>query len=956
MPTSYPQQVELPFIADKLTNLPQNVEQLNATTLNVTGPTTLDITGYGTPYSNYNPAKIINYAAGEVVEDIPIWHPASGYHTPQAMEAINVIGSTNPAKYNYSTLTIGNNSYDPLRPWGEKELGRTWFDTTNLAYVPYYDQFIFPNRGERLSRWGALADHSTVDVYEWVKSTVPPSEYAKLAQTEALDADIPDSEKASGDVALQQTYSRDRIWHAIPVAWSKTGTLEGGHPSFNSSYTSRLYFGINKVWIQHGLFSQYGIEPGMRIGAWSPTEHKPYSELVLSDQISKVITYDGNETAPLVSPLTTTISGTTFSILVTSSKYTEQTGQLIFSDPGIIIVPIVDGEGNAIGSNVYVSIRVTDVDTKLYEDLLIWQESTTSTSSTPSLELKNYLANETWEFISELFGISIKVSLPQASSFQGISLQQAIIQALSDKINVKDAIATVSLVEFPLDLGYSGILSNDPADAVNSVPNPINNRVNSLGWIAWQVPTQAELTNDGKNPKRAWKPYSGNLFQFNPSAEELSAAIDYEKTPLVLNDGTKVSRYSMSWTDWRQLKNTVYTKVQIQDGTVSFNHIDLIDITKTSVYVNGLVQLKAGYSVVDNTLTVLSVAKGSKVTVIIRHYTPSNSELNFNPELAEDLTFQTQYKVDSDYVALPVRSKDGSINSQIYYFWVKNRTSIAYRKKLSTQAIVQLLKTGPNNFMLFQAPDTGLLGNGTEANPFRYDAIAISNLSNLVGRDNTYKIRFTENFILRNDPNELDLKNQHAEWGLIRKDQKMKIPAHLWDKLVDSLVGFDKAGNQIPSLRRKMYDDRNNTATQFGFLSDQILAPSNLLKTSVCFTIVNTKLTVELPNGSITPDYIQFIDQEFNLFETNGATSKEKDRKVGILLDNLFATTEQIRSTMSKIWALATAKQINELFFNALEDIVASNLQLTDLFKTSRLAAYSVKQVPQAVASTLIDD
>ena len=955
MSQTYPTQVELPFIADKLTNLPPNVEQLNATTLNITGPTTLNITGYGTPYSNYNPAKLINYVANEVVEDIPIWHPAANFHNPQALEAINIIGTTNPAKYNYSTLTTGNIAYDPLRPWGEKELGRTWFDTRNLAYVPYYDQFIFPNRGERLSRWGALADYSTVDVYEWVKSTVPPAEYSKLAQTEALDADIPDSDKASGEVALQQTYSRDRIWYAIPTAWSKTGTLEGGHPSFNSSYTSRLYFGINKVWLQHGTFAQHGIEPGMRIGAWNHSTNQPHSELILSDQLSKVITYNGVETAALTSPVQTTVNGVLFDVTISSTGYTDQVGQLVFSDPGIITVPITDADDNRTGSTVYISVRVTDVDSNLYEDLLIWQETVSSSAVSPVLPLNEFPSGQTWSFESPLFGISVRVGLRTFSELSGSSIQLAIIQALSNKVSVKDAIATTALVNFPADQAYNGILSNDPSDSVNSVPNNAG-KVNTLGWVAWNVPVQADLSADGKSPRQAWKPYSGVGSRFSPSAAVLAEAISYQKAPLTLNDGVVVARYSTDWTDWVELEDVVYSKVQVVAGSMVFVHSGVVDSSRTSVYVNGLAQLKASYSIVDNVVTVLGVQRGSKVVVIIRRYSPSKEELGFNPLVADDLTFQTHYKVDSDYVSVPVRSSGGAVASVVYYFWVKNRTSTVFRKKVSVQGIVQLLKAGPGNFMVFQALDGGLIGTGSEASPYRYDAVALAGLSNLVGRDNTYKVRFTENFALRNDPNELDLKNQHAEWALLRKQQKRRVPVVLWDKLVDSMVGSDKAGSALPSLRRQLYDERNKTSTRFGFLPDQVLAPAGLLKTSVCYTIVNTQLKVELPDGGVTPDYITFIDQEYNLLETNGGTAAEKDRKTKVLLTNLFSTPEQVRSMMAQLWAQATPAQLNEIFFNALEDVVASNLQLTDLFKTSRLAAYSVRQVPPAIASTLIDD
>ena len=42
----------------------------------------------------------------------------------------------------------------------------------------------------------------------------------------------------------------------------------------------------------------------------------------------------------------------------------------------------------------------------------------------------------------------------------------------------------------------------------------------------------------------------------------------------------------------------------------------------------------------------------------------------------------------------------------------------------------------------------------------------------------------------------------------------------------------------------------------------------------------------------------------------------------------------------------AKVSQINELFFAVLNDICSANYEMTDIFKTSRLSAYSIKVVP----------
>lgn len=166
----------------------------------------------------------------------------------------------------------------------------------------------------------------------------------------------------------------------------------------------------------------------------------------------------------------------------------------------------------------------------------------------------------------------------------------------------------------------------------------------------------------------------------------------------------------------------------------------------------------------------------------------------------------------------------------------------------------------------------------------------------------------------------------------MRKGQKTRVPEQLWQKLTDSVAGQDAAGNTVPSINRTLYDERKGTMTQYGFGPEQTLADAGLLRTSITFTILNTKL-VDTSGSVPVPDYIASLD-----FDQS---------------DDWFATPAQARATMTEIWNSAKVAQINEIFFAALEDIVASNYELTDIFKTSRLSAYSIKVVqPVPVAPT----
>jgi hypothetical protein len=349
----------------------------------------------------------------------------------------------------------------------------------------------------------------------------------------------------------------------------------------------------------------------------------------------------------------------------------------------------------------------------------------------------------------------------------------------------------------------------------------------------------------------------------------------------------------------------------------------------TSVYVNGIAQLKAAYTIVGGAVTFTkNVLAGSTATVIVRKYTPTTKELAFNPDVLDDLTFQKQYKLDYEYVSLPVRDSEGSFSSTLYYFWVKNKSIAAKGKKISISSIAQELRDGPPNYLTFQN-----LLVPTSDKPYRYDAITISGLSYIVAKDDTYKLRFTRNFTLRDDPQNLDLKDTHTEWSLIRPGQRTKIPESMWLKIVDSIAGEDAAGNSVPSLRRVLYDERTGGSTQYGFGAEQTLAPRTLLVSSITDTIVNTKLIDKTvppdADGNYPADFMSFLD--FNA------------------QDEWFATPSASRATMTDIWTKGKPVQINEVFFAALNDILASNYELSDIFKTSRLSAYSIKVIAPGV-------
>ena len=93
--------------------------------------------------------------------------PLQGKILGAARQNINFIGAVDPAQYNFGT-TNNNGNF-----WGQDRVGEIWWDTTNARFIdPNQDDIIYASR-----RWAQLFPGSTVDVYQWVASSVPPASY-----------------------------------------------------------------------------------------------------------------------------------------------------------------------------------------------------------------------------------------------------------------------------------------------------------------------------------------------------------------------------------------------------------------------------------------------------------------------------------------------------------------------------------------------------------------------------------------------------------------------------------------------------------------------------------------------------------------------------------------------------------------------------------------------------------
>lgn len=1007
----------LPWVADHIEVLEGSAEFTNSTTIKALSANVI-IRGFAPAKPKFSPIKLIDYSNKQVIAEIPIWDPARGVHQSNATEIIDIIGNDNPAKYNYSVQTVGNTHYDPMRPWGTDQIGKTWFDTTNLGYVPYYDEHIFPSVDERLSRWGVPADWATIDVYEWVGSKIPPSEWDNIAKSEEGNAEIPVEQRASGKVALKELYTRSRTWAERPIAWADSIL---NNPLLAGSASAALYMpstsiGNQTLILEFNRFSDYDINVDDPEVHWylsailnpldiDPKKRIPIGQGVLGrdekDEPAsinyQICGYDITETTPVV------IQDPNFEFI---DIIESPSGNL-----GVILGPIMFSQV-MIGTTLY--IRATSLLSNMYQDIEV--------VDTPDIIGGHIL------YDYDQLGVAISANV----AFDHSTVGQSITDIDLRKAAVFDAFGNPGGID-PLIFHEVYIRETMPihvflpfVDDIYAIQN-MNNELGPWGWKAYHVPTPQELASDLMTNTKRWTPYYGDYVDLDDTAAVRDRLAGYAAAPLLFSDGTAVEKVKGTWSDWLPLVDEIITHKYIttSDKTFVFD----VNPTNVNVYVNGLIRQQKPFTINDNVVTFTdTVNVGDVITVLSRKYVPKTSELNFNPDVLDNPTINVQYKYDYQYVVENVRDAEGNIVTSYYYFWVYNKSTPTKNSKMSIKTATNLLKNNINPYLVllgirptylyvsdFDIPQPFLhnvdniytlrgtkLGvskivtlnpvlstNNTVVNfatldtgidfddtpevfiadtlhpagvnwtntihmvtnpddpleqvscqifplmttlPVRYTKAAIKGLNLIVTRDNTYKLRFTRDFTLRDDPLNIQLKNVHQEWSLIREAQTKRIPISLWDKMVDAACGENAAGEALPIQSRIDYDARHGTATRYGTADDQIMVDSDLAKSSILNTILNTTITFEQADTKY-PDYIKSLD-----FGTLSGQSQVDDR-----MTVWFGDSPTTRKTLTLIWNTATPRQINEIFFSVLHNALSSNIEMTDIFKTSYLSVYSVR-------------
>ena len=128
--------------------------------------------------SKVKKAFLYNRLTGELVKYLDVVDIAQGKVPGPAAEEIKYNSFYDPAIY-----SVGNSAVniDESAPWTKQQVGRLWWDLRTAKFINGYDADVV----YRNSVWNTLATGSTIDIYEWVETTLLPDAWDKVADTEA---------------------------------------------------------------------------------------------------------------------------------------------------------------------------------------------------------------------------------------------------------------------------------------------------------------------------------------------------------------------------------------------------------------------------------------------------------------------------------------------------------------------------------------------------------------------------------------------------------------------------------------------------------------------------------------------------------------------------------------------------------------------------------------------------
>lgn len=126
-------------------------------------------------------AIVYNNNTDELEEVLEVYDPYKGFIPSAASTELKYILEYDPAVYNYNASgpCVTSNA-----TWGKEQVGLLWWDVSTVRYLDYENIDL----EYRWKHWGELCPGASVDVYEWVRSPVPPTSWNAYVEKDSTSS------------------------------------------------------------------------------------------------------------------------------------------------------------------------------------------------------------------------------------------------------------------------------------------------------------------------------------------------------------------------------------------------------------------------------------------------------------------------------------------------------------------------------------------------------------------------------------------------------------------------------------------------------------------------------------------------------------------------------------------------------------------------------------------------
>lgn len=175
-------------------------------------------------------AYLYNRVTNQLITYLDVVDPLQGKIPGIADQEIKFKAYYDPAVYSEDVTGTKNNSLNYVNglEWGSAQVGMLWWDLSTAAFMDADSG----DATQRATAWNTLyhddTKSATIDVYEWVRSSMKPDAWDKLAATAGALAQGVDGVSRYGNTAYSVTYEYDSVsQRLIPTYyfWVKNRTI-----------------------------------------------------------------------------------------------------------------------------------------------------------------------------------------------------------------------------------------------------------------------------------------------------------------------------------------------------------------------------------------------------------------------------------------------------------------------------------------------------------------------------------------------------------------------------------------------------------------------------------------------------------------------------------------------------------------------------------------------------------